>query len=470
MRMRGAEGTLRIGASSRVLFGPVLGCVLTTTGSVDAGPWDYSRAHDQYSLFDRRLVNRQLFEQLEEQEYRLGNRWNRFAAASDLSIGTQQTFDDSPQSRYHGWYVADTFIAARIVDGLEANFNLLTLNPSASDGYRESAQVTGALTLHVALDAIPIGTEIFRAELLGLDLGTVTVGQGLLLEQTPIEGVVGVLGWRGLDLDVMYGGRALWSDDDLITTSLSAFDGRVQLIASQWQKSKLPDPVVGTSAWPNEFPQDAPSRYGSLALDLPLPWGFRVAAEHGVRLRDGGLRHGTLLRADYLGPGARWLDVHAGYQFRYYQTGFGPRDRLWAPTSVFNTPAQENAYVTNPFEYFAISERFEQWSHTTMFELRVMAAEHLQFFGNAELWLRYAAAREHPRWVVIAPDDFRAPGMGTKAFYDLGVRYYPWRGLPHRGGAFITNKQVNSREFATDAVATRFDPGFYYVLELEAYL
>jgi len=444
--------------------------VLTISASALAGPWDYSEAHDEYSLLDRRLVNRQLFEQLELQDYRQGNRWRRFAIASDLSIGTQQTFDDSPQSRYHGWYVADTFVAARIVDGLEANFNLLALNPSASDGYRESSQITGALTLHAAFDAIPLGTEILRAELLGLDLGTVTVGQGLLFEQTPMEGVVGVLGWRGLDLDVMYGGRALWSDDDLITTSLSALDGRVKLVAVQWQKSKLPDPSLGTSAWPDEFPQDEPSRYGSLALDLPLPWGFRIAAEHAVRLREEGPRHGTLLRADFLGRGMHGVDVHTGYQFRYYQTGFGPRDRLWPPTSVFNTLDQENAYVTNPFEYFALSERFEQWSHTTMFELRVMLLDHLQLFGNAELWLRYAAARERPRWVVLAPDGFRAPGVGTKAFYDLGVRYYPWRGLPHRAGAFITNKQVNCRGSATDAVAERFDPGFYYVLELEAYL
>ncbi len=442
---------------------------LTSGGRALAGPWDWTEAHDRYSLLDRRLVNRELFEQLTAQDYRAGDQWTRFAVASDLSIGTQQTFDGAPQSRYHGWYVADTFLAARIVSGFEANLNLLTLNPSASDGYRESSQVMGALTLHVQLDELRVGSERLRFELLGLDLDTVTVGQGLLYEQMPLEGVVGVLGWRGLDLDVLYGGRALWSDDDLIAASLSALAGRIQLIAVQWQKSELPEPGQESGSM-DAMPPGESSRYASLALDLPLPAGFRLAAEHAVRVRDRGLLHGTLLRADFLGPDSRWLQVHTGYQFRYYQTGFGPRDGLWAPTSVFNTLAQENAYVTNPFEYFAISERFEQWSHTTMFEMRVRPFERFELFGNAELWLRYAAAREHPPWVVIAPDGFRAPGTKAAGFYDLGARLYPWRGLPHRAGLFITNKQVNSRDLATGAVATRFDPGFYYVIELEVFL
>jgi hypothetical protein len=72
--------------------------------------------------------------------------------------------------------------------------------------------------------------------------------------------------------------------------------------------------------------------------------------------------------------------------------------------------------------------------------------------------------------VAITPDGFRVPGTGARPFYDFGIRYRPWPGLPHRAGAFVTNKQVASERFVTDDVTRRFDPGLYYVLELEAYL
>ena len=50
------------------------------------------------------------------------------------------------------WAAGGMMAAQMLVEGLEANFNLLALNPSASDGYRESSQVTGALTLHARFE------------------------------------------------------------------------------------------------------------------------------------------------------------------------------------------------------------------------------------------------------------------------------------------------------------------------------
>jgi hypothetical protein len=35
----------------------------------------------------------------------------------------------SDTSRYHGFFLADTYAAARLVDGLDVNLNLLRLNP-----------------------------------------------------------------------------------------------------------------------------------------------------------------------------------------------------------------------------------------------------------------------------------------------------------------------------------------------------
>ena len=446
----------------------VIACCGARLASAEADPWSHTEASDRYSLLDQRLVNRQLLEQLEGQPYRLGAGRGRWGLAGDLSIGTQQTAGE--QTRYHGWYVADLFAAARLVEGLEANFNLLALNPSASDGYRTSSQITAALTLEATCDIVRLGSDPVRAKLLGTDLGTVTVGQGLLLERTPIEGIAAQASWRSVAASMMFGGRALWNDDDLLTISLSVLDGRIELILAEWKKHRLPAPSVVSNTWPDTLPSDDPAWYGSVALDLPLPGGFRLASEYALRPRHGALRQALLLRGDYLSHPARWLDVHAGYQFRYYDDRFGPRDRLWPPLSVFNTRYQEEMYVTNPFEYFALSEAFAQWSHTTMYEVRVRPWDRWELFGNAELWLRFAAARHEPRWVAFTPDGFRAPGSRASPFYDVGLRFYPWVHLPHRAATYLTNKQAISGEQATDAVPRRFQTGTYLVIELEAYL
>jgi hypothetical protein len=81
--------------------------------------------------------------------------------------------------------------------------------------------VKPGFVLHAALPLVELGSDPVRADVLGTDLGWVTLGNGLLFEQLPLEGVLGVLSWRSLQLSYTYGGRALWDDDDLIRTQLS---------------------------------------------------------------------------------------------------------------------------------------------------------------------------------------------------------------------------------------------------------
>jgi hypothetical protein len=136
----------------------------------------------------------------------------------------------------------------------------------------------------------------------------------------------------------------------------------------------------------------------------------------------------------------------------------------------FNLPYREDQYVTNSFEYLAISELFEQWSHSFMAEARVTALPQIEIFADGELWLRYAAARGEPGRVVYTPDGFRAPGRALGFFYRAGLSLYPWPAYPHRLNAFLTNKQVASGISSADPVPLRYDPGTYVVFELEAYL
>src|SRR5690349_18932018 len=82
-----------------------------------------SRAHaqvladgrDAWTLLERHLVNRQLFEQIraDAQTFRLGRNLDPLAAAADVRIGTQQPLDGGAQSRFHGLYVLNTFGAVR---------------------------------------------------------------------------------------------------------------------------------------------------------------------------------------------------------------------------------------------------------------------------------------------------------------------------------------------------------------------
>jgi hypothetical protein len=79
--------------------------------------------------------------------------------------------------------------------------------------------------------------------------------------------------WRDVSLLWMYAGRALWDDDDLIATTLSAFGGRLQLMEVDWQTQNAAQVA----------------HYWNVAAGLPRTSRFSLGAEAGLRDDKGGL-------------------------------------------------------------------------------------------------------------------------------------------------------------------------------------
>lgn len=428
---------------------------------------------DEWTLLYRHPVNRQLFEQLRSPEYadRLAPRQGLATALADVNIGTQQVFDDSThQSRYHGWFLANSYAAVRPFTGLDANLNLLMLNPSASDGYRMSSSVHPGLALHVYRELFELGRRPVRFDLVGIDLGWITTGNGLMLESVPLEGILGVARWRDWELDYLKAGRAFWDDDDYETISLSALKRLVQINLIHWQKWDPPADVIPS------FPGDlryanamSHAYHATLATRAPVyPW-LRLATEFGYRIEQKP-KVGMLGRIDVMLRERADYGLHLGYQFRFYQAGFGPRDRLSTPTWAFNSPLQQDSYATNSFEYLGLSAAYDQWSHSVMGEGRSRLGSNFEVYANTEVWVRYARASTLPKFATFTANGFRAPGRDTHLYYDAGLRYYPWPQLPHRLSASVTNKQAQVSWSVTDPVERRFAPGNFYVLKVEAYL
>jgi len=457
-------GVLYIRRMTRV-FGALVAAGLLFCGHAHAQALRFD-GRDRYTLFDRHLQTRQLSLQLDapEQDFRLGRDWERLRVAGDVQIGTEQTYGHGEQAHFHGFAIADVFASMRILPELSVAVNVLAFNPSASDGYRVSAAIKPGIALDAGTDLFRVAGKPLHLGVTGTDLGTITLGNGLLFEQGQLEGVLGWLDYGDASLSYLYGGRSLWTDDDLIRTQLSLWRERLRFMFVEWQSDfQLRDPERWLD-WGNVYEERRVARYADVALDLPLPAGFRSALEYALRLRDP-LRSAALLRVDWLRRDLGRLQVHLGYQFRFYQQGSGPRDFVLPPSEPFSFPYQEDTYVTNPFEYLGLSADFNQWSHTLMSEGRFELVRRLQLFANAELWQRTASAFSRNRKRAETAEGFQAPGNRFEAYYSAGASFFPWRGLPHRADVFVTNKQVPG-----DATATfvRFAPGRYYVLRFRA--
>ncbi len=440
------------------------GTVLAAPPSTASTPAIYSDGRDHFNLLDRRLVNRQLFEQLQrpEQWYRIGRNWDNVAFAVNGSTGSQQTPFGGEQSRFHGWYLLDSYAALRPFAGFDANLNLLMLNPSASDGFRVSSQINAGVALHYRNSDIYIAGRPLQVDILGSDLGLVTYGQGLLLEQWPIEGEMVGVAFDDFYLRHSFAGRGIFNDD-MITLAAGWLDGQLELFATHWlidhRRYSAAGVEIGQENWP--------SWYLNVSGFFELDEMARVSAEYSRKVDTG--KNAALARADLMSK-TSWFEVHGGYQFRYYQQGFGPARELMNATSIFNTPYAEDRYVTNAFEYLGLSSEFEQWSHSVMLETTVPVAFGLSVFGAQEYWVRFLDDRQGSAIQLHLPDEGTAPGRIRQYYYSAGLRFHPWRQLPHRLQLFITNKQVSSRDMVTDPNSRRFDPGDYIVLELEAEL
>jgi hypothetical protein len=414
-------------------------------------------SRDEATLLPQHLVNRDLSTQLgePEQSFRLGRLGEHWSTAADLAIGTQQVPLGGRQTSFHGYFLASTYASVIAWPGIEANLNVLFLNPSASMPYRSASHVNAGLALHASFDAAWLAGHPLRLHVLGTDLDWVTLGRGLLIERTPLEGVVLAASWRDLELRWMFAGRAFWNDDNLVATTLSTLGGRLQLMNVEWLTDR----------------NAVDARYLNASFGVPLLSRFFVGAEGSVRYDKGmaRARGAALLRADATERRQRF-ELHLGYQFRWYQDGFGPRDDLKAPTSTFNVPNREDVYVTNSYEYLGISRLYAQWSHTVMFEGRIWLTQRLQLFADTEAWLRWAVCRGTP-WVVYTSSGFRAPGRVLTGYYRSGLRLFPWPGLPHRLSVYFTNKQVSSTGTPGIEVERRFETGTNWILfTMEAFL
>jgi hypothetical protein len=424
----------------------------------------FADGRDRLTLLDPHLVNRNLFEQLDvpAQDFRLGRGLHMLALAADVAVGTQASAFGEEKTRFHGYYLADTFGAVRLLDGLDVNLNLVFTNPSASDGYRVSSQFDAGLSVHAYFDAIELLGSRLRADVVAFDLDRVTVGSGLLLEQQRMEGYLVGLTYRDLRLTKTFGGRSLWHDDDIDVYALALWGGVIEALCSLWYVASNGE---GASAVGEPY---AIVPYLGLALDGSPVAGLRLAAEYQARVGgDGAPRHAALARVDYLFH-QPLVELHAGYQFRYYERGFGPRTRLSAPTVTHNTPEREDEYVTNSFAYLGISPFFTQWSHTGMLELRAPSRTPLRAMADVEYWLRFARdPRVRP---VQLPDGERAPGVLDQIFYRIGVEWRPWLPLPHRARLSVTNKLVASGSSIDEEQTLRFVERALVLVEGEAFL
>ena len=420
----------------------------------------YGDGRDPWTLFTPKLVNRNLAEQLEDQPLRLGRNLGAFSAAADLSVGAQVRTARALQSRFHGYFVADTFASVKLGSWLDANLNVTATNPSASDGYRLSSFVLPGLSLHLHPALPPLLGDEVRLDFLAPDLDLVTVGRGLLLEQVPLEGYRGGIRWKGFELSTVYAGQLYFTDDDFQTVILSALNGRVGALATWWD-------LPASSA------PDAPrvnSYYLGLFGELPLRSDLRLAAEAEARLTAGKLRPGALVRADFLSRDLGRWQVHGGWQFRYYARGFTPQALDERPATSPSLPYREEAYVTNTFEVLDLSRYYDQWSHTAMLEVRLRVVGPVSAVADLEGWLRFVADPGVLPRVVYAEGLGRVPGVVPSLAYRAGLEVRIDKPVPFRALALFTNKTVNSSGWITEPVEQRFSRAPLLLLRLEASL
>ena len=406
----------------------------------------YADGRDDRTLFKQKLINRQLPEQLDAQPHRIGGDLGMLSAAGDVLLSTQLTLDGSPQALFHGFFYADTYVAVRLFEYVDVNLNVVMLNQTASGGYRVLSDVLPGVAVHLNLPIGMLGGEEVRLHALTNDLDLVTIGQGVLVEGLPLEGVMGGFTWNGLALTGLFGGRVFWQSDDFVNVTFTAFEGRLGAGYTNWRnQSTVPEGTPFRPAAPD-------AHYAAIFGRVELFDGLDVSGEYTARL-GGELSSAALGRADYTLRAKRFA-VHAGYQFRFYQRGFGPADVLCSPTTIFATPAREDHYVTNSFEFLGLAPLYDQWSHTMMLEARGRIGM-FEAFAESEVWIRTIDDAVSPAR-PIQTSYGRGPGTSVHLFYRAGARLYPIADFPGRIVAFVSNKAVRSLPDVTAEIEQRF--------------
>lgn len=469
--MADASGPTPLVASDAVGSAPV-GALAGQLLAATRAPW--ASGQDDWTLMPRKLVNRDLWLQVEAEPYRVGG-LGALTVAADAAVGAQVTSQLERLTRYHGFFVLDAYAELRVARSIAVAFNLAALNPSASDGYRFSSQLLPGFALIIHHDLVDLAGSPLTVHFAAPDLDLVTVGRGLLVEETPLEGFAVGAAWRDLAFRTVFGGRAFWGDDDFLATTVSFAGGALGVSWVRWLTETVRSPVEYASPQATLQTESSPHYGRTLVADYVtahaaavLGERLRLSGEYGVRLARSP-RQALLARADWLALSLLGgVALHLGYQFRWYQRGLGPRVSLVTPSTSPNLPYREDSYVTNSFEYLALTSYYDQWSHTVMAEVEVPATEWLVAFGHGELWLRTLSSPD--AHVLYVPRFGRAPGTDAEVFYRAGLRVLPWVSRPHRLAVFLTNKLVASSDLARQADPRRFARSTVIALQVEVFL
>ena len=437
----------------------------------------YSDGRDHWSLLPQSPLNRQLHEQLKlpSEKTRLWQRPDsRFAFLADASTGGQQSLPGTgyDQTRYHGFFILNSFGAVRLFNALDVNLNLNFLNPSFCDGYHKSFQMLAGLSIHFHRTLLEIAHHPLRFHALLMDLDVVTFGEGLLIEQLPLEGFNFSFEWRHMSLSATIAARVFWHYDDLLMIPLKFFNGRLTLLTAMWYFTK-PGPEGESDSFDIiRNSNDVQSFFPYIGISAHQDWQkkFRVAAEYLALVKNGRIANATMFRADYKTDIISRARLHFGYQFRYYQKQFAPLEELSMPTTSPQIPAREDTYATNSFEYLGISPWFNQYSHTLMSEAQLNLTPQLQLYYELECWFRWAFSNKTDNKVLFLNNRTRAPGSWQSVFYDVGLRYRIFNGQPHQISIFISNKWVASDTAAITPMPVRFITEPLYGFELEVFL
>lgn len=423
-------------------------------------PWD------PWSLLDRPLANRRLPEQLAapSQRFRLSAGHETLVAAADALVQGQVPRKGVGPSVWHGFATVDLFLAARPAEVLDVSLNLLAYNVTASGGYRNRAGVSPGLAIHLHDRLGTLAGAPLDGDLIALDLGPVTVGHGLFVELSGMEGGVTRLQWGPAYLRFLLGGQVNWALDDLFLTTVDVYGVNLNWLV-----------------WAQDGLRGAPQLL-SLAVETPgMPSWLRLAAEGGVRLTgdESPPRFAGLARTDWIPGPLGPVTLHLGYQFRIYEQGYSPRGdaRVETPRMGFGTPAREDTYVTNAFDYLQASVLYHQWSHTVMAEGQYDLNEWLALRGEVEHRWWYFRDRVRPPRLSARDDDLGGyawpllPAPIEELYYRAGLQVRVVPGQPHRLRGWVANKFIASRGWLSDGTALRFaEPAWRITLELEAFL
>ena len=410
-------------------------------------PWD------AWSLQDHRLANRFLFEQLEapEQQHRLFANGETLIAAADAQTGTSLGWRDPPNP-WHGYVVADLFAAARLWTGIDLNVNLLGFNVTSSAGVRQAVRILPGVAAHLYGESGGV-----QLDFIATDLGAVTLGRGLMVEQIELEGALLKAEHKGLWLRGLIGGQLHVAQDDLFVISAGA--GGLSFDWMAWnQQTGMP-------------------HYLSLSGDLPgLGPHLRLAAQGAVRLPLLGqsARGAAMLRADWMPPVLGDWTLHLGYQARVYQQGVGPGGETVTPVSTGPALiAREDTWLTNAFDAWWPSVYYNQWWQTVMFEAHWQALDGWALRGEVEGALKmYDDPQTPARRLPRVGSDLSGPlhpDPDLRVLYRAGIEATPFDG-PHRLRLWMMNKATpvfnRAVSFPTQTRFVRRGPTIAFEIEI----